>query len=106
MTAVLQTAVWLGTRLVLGPAWKPPTAAIANEVLRYGNVFDISGPPLIIKDLCQQQEYLQRLLTLDFVQWAVQPLLLQNADHTLFAYATIQPTGHIIGSRKAKASNS
>lgn len=74
MVAVLQSTVWLRTVLVLGPANKPLTAPIADQVLQFGEVVGFAAPPMIIKALCRQTETFERLKKLKFVQWAGAPL--------------------------------
>lgn len=74
MVAVLQSAVWLGTVLVLGPTNKPPTAPIADQVLQFGEVVGFAAPPILIRALCRQTETFERLKKLKFVQWAGAPL--------------------------------
>ncbi|KAI9842789.1 MAG: hypothetical protein M1837_006892 [Sclerophora amabilis] len=74
MTAALQSTVWLGTTLVLGPMDKPVNAAVAEQVLRYGNPVGLAAPPFLIKDLCRQPESFRYLKSLRFVQWAGAPL--------------------------------
>lgn len=74
MVAVLQSTVWLRTALVLGPANKPLTASIADQVLQFGEVVGFTAPPIIIKALCRQTETFERLKKLKFVQWAGAPL--------------------------------
>lgn len=73
MTGVLQATVWLGTILVLGPAWKPVSAAIASDVLIWQRVGS-NRPSLHHQGPLSAAGYLQRLLALDFVQWAGAPL--------------------------------
>ena len=74
MTGALQSPVFLGTILVIGPAFKPPTAALTDQVIKYGNVTGFASPPFVIRGLCRQQEYLERLRQLDYIQWAGAPL--------------------------------
>ena len=74
MTAILQGTVWLGTIIVLGPPGKPPLARIASQVLQYSGAVGFAAPPFLIREFCQQPDMLQRLRTMEFVQWAGAPL--------------------------------
>jgi acyl-coenzyme A synthetase/AMP-(fatty) acid ligase len=74
MVGVLQGSVWLGTTVVIGPSTKPPNPVTSDQVVQYGDVQGLIGPPILIKALARTPHTLERLRSLKFVQWAGAPL--------------------------------
>ena len=74
MTGALCSWVLLGTIVVLGPANRPATAAVVNDIIKYGGIEGLASSPFVIRDLYRNEEYLNRLRKLKYVFWAGAPL--------------------------------
>jgi acyl-coenzyme A synthetase/AMP-(fatty) acid ligase len=80
MVGALQGSVWLGTTIVVGPSTKPPDPITSDQVVQYGNVQGLIGPPILIKALTRVPHFLERLRSLVVVQWAGAPLEQEIGD--------------------------
>ena len=69
MTAALQGAVFLGSTLVIGPSMKPPTPPLVIEILKESKAQGFVAMPSLLKALAQNQDSLDVLKDLKFVQW-------------------------------------
>ncbi|KAI9870878.1 MAG: hypothetical protein M1830_003674 [Pleopsidium flavum] len=74
MTVALQMTVFLGTVVVFGPADKPATAAIVDQILEFGDVAGTMLPPSLLEDLCRNPSMLERVRKLQYVHYAGAPL--------------------------------
>jgi acyl-CoA synthetase (AMP-forming)/AMP-acid ligase II len=74
MCTVLSMPVLLGTTIVLGPSQKPLTAAIVDQILRYGNVTVALFPPFILEDLAKSRASFELLKKLKYIQYIGAPL--------------------------------
>ncbi|PSN68711.1 acetyl-CoA synthetase-like protein [Corynespora cassiicola Philippines] len=73
MTAALQSTVFLGTTLILGPP-SPPSPPLVMSILQYGKVDGFVSIPSVLRSMVLQPQCLELLKRLKFIQWIGAPL--------------------------------
>lgn len=84
MTIALQSTVYWGAILVVGPATPGPISpAIAHDTIKYGQVDCALLPPALIDGLCGNAAGLQCLRNLEFLYFGGAPLGRKTAEKLL-----------------------
>ena len=80
MTTVLQMTVLLGTVVVVGPADRPATPQLLDQIMKLGKVSGVIIPPSLLEDLCRDPNILEQVRNLKYVHYAGASLKQSTGD--------------------------